>query len=133
MTSLLFVDDDDDLRDIITLCCESLGLKIAAVTSGEEALELLSRRSFDVIAADLNLPGISGLELYHALGDKDLMTRFILMTGSEDQIHDTKAFDLAIDHILLKPFTASRFGSLVKEIIRSEERYFLNQSQLIMT
>jgi CheY-like chemotaxis protein len=133
MTSLLIVDDDDDLRDIIALCCESLGVNITAVTSGEEALDLLSRRSFDVIAADLNLPGISGLELYHGLGDKDLMTRFILMTGSEDQIQASKAFDLAIDHILIKPFTATQFAALVKDILRSEERYWLKESHMSMT
>jgi DNA-binding response OmpR family regulator len=123
MTSLLIVDDDDDFLDIMTNYCQDHGFDITAVTSAEEALDLLGRKRFDVIAADLNLPGINGLDLYHRLDDKDLMTRYVLMTGSESLANELKVFDLSIDKVLLKPFNVKHFVSLMQEQLQCRESY----------
>jgi DNA-binding response OmpR family regulator len=128
MTSLLIVDDDDDLLDIMTVYCKDVGFDTTAVTSAEEALEWLGRKSFDVIAADLNLPGINGLDLYHRLDEKDLMTRYVLMTGSEKKADELKVFDLSIDKVLFKPFNVKHFVSLVQEQLKRRES-FLQESK----
>ncbi|MEG0505793.1 MAG: response regulator, partial [Raoultibacter sp.] len=60
MSTILVVDDDRDLSTIVTRFLESEGYEVASATSAEEAYELLTAQTYDLILLDINLPGDDG-------------------------------------------------------------------------
>src|SRR5947209_608150 len=60
---LLIVDDDDQLREIMTLRFRRDGMAVTAAASGEEALALAAQERWDVALLDLHLPGMTGIDL----------------------------------------------------------------------
>ncbi len=68
--SILVVDDDDDVRDLVVAMLEELGYRVTAAENGSVALELLSQNSpFDLLLADVAMPGLSGVDVVHAARD----------------------------------------------------------------
>src|SRR5215472_2894502 len=60
---LLIVDDEETTRELCTAVAQQVGLKTTAVSSAEEALEVVGLSAIDIVLTDLKLPGTSGLEL----------------------------------------------------------------------
>ena len=60
---ILIIDDDEDLSMIITDMLESKDFEVSYAASSEEAFDILSERSFDIILLDINLPDASGFEI----------------------------------------------------------------------
>ncbi|MBY0420682.1 MAG: response regulator, partial [Parvularculaceae bacterium] len=60
---LLVVDDDDRLRALIRKYLSDNGFRVSAAASGEEARSILGAMEFDLVIADVMMPGMSGLEL----------------------------------------------------------------------
>jgi signal transduction histidine kinase/CheY-like chemotaxis protein len=61
--SVLLVDDDDAVREVCGTMLEEIGCQVTQASSGEEALEALSRGAFTVLVTDVAMPGMSGVEL----------------------------------------------------------------------
>lgn len=59
----LYVEDNDDLREIMALLFAQDGIQLTVCASAEEAIALLEKTSFDLVVTDINLPGKSGFEL----------------------------------------------------------------------
>ena len=64
---ILIIDDDADLSMIITDMLESKGFEVSCAVSSEEAFDVLSERSFDLILLDINLPDSDGFEICRQL------------------------------------------------------------------
>ena len=112
--SLLVVDDEQIMRDVITKLFESEGYCVAAVKSGEDGLETIREKSFDVVLLDLMMPGIGGLAtLEEMLGiDPELVVVMITAYASiENAVTATKlgAFDF-----VTKPFKNEEMLLVVK-------------------
>ncbi len=82
--SLLCVDDDPMLASTLQAMLEGTGCAWSIAHSGEEALDLLSDQDFDVLITAIQLPGMSGVELQHAVAQRDpvLGGRTILLGGA---------------------------------------------------
>ena len=61
---LLLIDDDEWIRDSLSLFFELQGCSLVALETAEEGLKELSRKSYDIIIADYKLPGMNGLEFF---------------------------------------------------------------------
>jgi len=86
-TRVLFVDDELDLVSAVVERLEIRGFAAEGVTSGSEALERIESGSFDVVVADVKMPGLDGLQLARILGQRSPQIRVILLSGhgsSED-------------------------------------------------
>ncbi len=82
--SLLCVDDDPMLISSLRIMLEGTGCSWLQVHSGEEALDLMEERRFDVLLTSIKLPGMSGVELHHAVAQRDpvLGRRTVLLGGA---------------------------------------------------
>jgi two-component system NtrC family sensor kinase len=80
---ILLVDDEAEVRDVLTELLELDGHRVEAVGSGEEALARLRRRNYDVILTDIRMPGLDGRTLCRRLADEQpaLLRRVIFVTG----------------------------------------------------
>jgi signal transduction histidine kinase len=119
---LLVVDDE---RNVVTFCTRTLqrcGYEVQSALSGEEALELLQRESFDLLATDIKMPGMSGLELMRQAVALRADLAVIVITGMG-------TFDVAVDTLRAgaHDFLAKPFGA--DELTRAVE-YALEQARL---
>ncbi len=79
--NILYVDDDRDVRAVVTKMLESLGQYVECATSGAEAMNLLHILRFDVLISDLGMPGMSGTEVLDAARSIDPALTTVLLTG----------------------------------------------------
>lgn len=109
--SILYVEDNEDLRDSVAMALEGPGREVASCATGEEALALAQGRGFDVVITDVSLPGISGMELARTLALRRPEQRLVLCSGFDmrDELAGlgpnaralVKPFDLdALDQVL---------------------------------
>jgi CheY-like chemotaxis protein len=81
--SVLYVEDNEDLRGTIGMLLEETGHEVVACADSEDALRLWAERDFDVVMTDVNLPGVSGMELTRLILAKKPSQWVILCSGFE--------------------------------------------------
>lgn len=101
--SLLIVEDDADFRDSSARWMERKGHKVASAASGAEAISLCERQEFDVGIFDMNMPGMSGIELLQRVGDSESDMEVIILTGQGTIESAVAAMKLGACDYLTKP------------------------------
>lgn len=112
--SLLVVDDEKVILDILKDFLSLEGFKVTIANCGEDAMELLHKEAFDLVITDLKMPGISGLDLLKHITERFNHTVTVVMTGFgtlETAIDSMKSG--AYDYIL-KPFKVDEVVHIVK-------------------
>ena len=79
--SVLIVDDDLYQRGSLSVLLEHEGYSVKAVNNGQTALTLLEKRQFDIVLADIKMPGMTGMQLLKEIKEKDLKSEVILITA----------------------------------------------------
>ncbi|TGK13077.1 response regulator [Leptospira fletcheri] len=100
---ILFVDDEEVIRDLFQ---EIFGGEYELTLAGtaEQALEITTAESFDLIITDIRLPRMNGIELITKLREKGVETPFIVITGNQDIQISINALRLGAVDFFLKPF-----------------------------
>ncbi|MBI3968994.1 MAG: response regulator [Chloroflexi bacterium] len=113
---VLIVDDDEDVRHILRQTLHQDGYDISDAHSGEEALRRLGKHRADLILLDLQLPGMDGFDVLHALRNKPETEGIpvILLTGHVEDSSALRGFDYgAIDYVQ-KPFTPAQMRARIR-------------------
>lgn len=80
--TILLVDDDDEVREILAETLEDFGYRVIGVSSGEEALLCLDHDDMpDMIISDIRMPGMSGLELAERVRARGGCMKLLLISG----------------------------------------------------
>jgi CheY-like chemotaxis protein len=116
---ILIVEDQRDVRRLLRTGLETLelDLEIIDVPSGEEGQLLLTRQPFDVLVADVRLPGISGLELKKRAQINNPDLKLILITGLTDPDVRQQIFDAGADAFFFKPLEMADFLDAVERCL----------------
>lgn len=101
--SLLIVEDDADFRDSSARWMERKGHKVASAAGGAEAISLCERQQFDVGIFDMNMPGMSGIELLQRVRDSESDMEVIILTGQGTIESAVAAMKLGACDYLTKP------------------------------
>ncbi|MBZ6065235.1 sigma-54 dependent transcriptional regulator [Aeromonas schubertii] len=115
--SLLIVDDEPGMRSFL---CKALARRFAQIevaASVEEAEALRSRMHFDLIIADIRLPGRSGIEWHESLQPEERRSDLIFMTGFGDMESALRALRLGASDFILKPFNLEQMVQSVDRVI----------------
>lgn len=102
--NLLVVEDDPDFRETCARWMTRKGHTVSAAANGHEALELFDRRSFDVAIVDMNMPGLTGLELLERMRAAQVETEVLILTGQGTIESAVNAMKLGACDYLTKPF-----------------------------
>ena len=78
---LLLVDDEEDFRTTLANRLKRRNLDVVDSGSGEEALEIIGQKSFDVAIVDIKMPGMDGIETLRRIKKIDPLLEIILLTG----------------------------------------------------
>ncbi len=123
---ILLVDDDTDFLDQAKIFLEkgNKEFQVNICESGEEALELLEQKEFDVIVSDYMMPGMGGLEFLERVIYSGIDLPFIMLTGKGREEVAMKALNLGADRYVQKGGDPrSQYGVLSSEIKQEVERY----------
>lgn len=104
MCDVLIVDDATDYLGLITSILKAVGISAVSANDGEMALVELSKSSFKLLITDLNMPGLSGLDVARRAVASSPGLPVILMTaqGFSEVIEQAKS--AGIRHVITKPF-----------------------------
>jgi DNA-binding NtrC family response regulator len=116
---VLIVDDEGRLRDVLTRAIASWGFQVASARSAEEGLRLMHASKFDISIVDLNLPGITGIELFEKLRAIHPEHQVIVLTGFGNLEAARAAIRLDVVDFLEKPCP---LGELEKSLHRATQR-----------
>jgi len=115
-TPVLVVEDDALIREFLGEFLPQAGYPCTTAPTAEAALELLSRRAFAFVLADIRLPDMNGLELTRRIKKGHPGTAVIAMTGySEQYVYDT-VLEAGADDFLKKPFTAAEVLARIRVV-----------------
>lgn len=102
--SLLLVEDERDFRETCAMWMARQGHQVAEASNAHEGLHLCSQRQFDVAVIDMNMPGMTGLELLERLKSDNIETEIIILTGQATVESAVQAMKLGACDYLCKPF-----------------------------
>lgn len=118
--NILVVEDEVDIQEIVSYNLEKAGFTVAAVDSGEAALESIRRGVPDLVVLDLMLPGMDGLEVCRLL-KQDATTRdlpILMLTARAEEVDRVVGLELGADDYVVKPFSARELTLRVQAILR---------------
>ncbi|MCX4246664.1 sigma-54 dependent transcriptional regulator [Paraliomyxa miuraensis] len=124
---VLIVDDDDDLRDLLVVGLTAQSYEVVGCASAEQVLATMVDRRFDLVLADINLPGMNGIELCsRIIGDRPDQT-VMVMTAFGSMKSAIEAMRAGAYDYITKPLDVDavglRIGRVVREVrIREEAR-----------
>ena len=118
---ILAVDDDASILELVSDVLSEEALSVTTASSGEEALSLLERESFDLVLLDIMMKGISGLEVCRRIRDR--VSCPILFLSAKDNVKDiVKGLGLGADDYLTKPFALEELAARVQAHLRRQAR-----------
>jgi CheY-like chemotaxis protein len=119
-SSVLIVDDDEDLREVVGAMLDAVGLVVETVGSAEDALEHAREKPIDLMVLDWSLPGMSGIDLCRTIRrDASLAHLPVLFLTAHSATQDmVEAFAAGADDYVVKPFRAAELGARIFGLLR---------------
>ncbi len=129
--TILAVDDERDITDMLTLLLESEGYRVLTASGGAEALALLEKEAPDLILLDIMMPGVDGHQVCQGVrARRDLAEVPVMMlTAKNDIAHIAQAVDDGADGFIVKPFEVDQFLRLVRFRLEGQRGDFYRSSR----
>jgi len=115
---ILVVEDDLDIAHLVEMHLKDLGAEVTLAHDGNVALELATKKPFDLIILDLMLPGIDGLEICRRLRSRTNYTPILMLTARSADVDRIVGLELGADDYLTKPFNVRELIARVKALLR---------------
>jgi len=118
MDTILVVEDDQDIADLVTLNLQEIGVTVEHCLSGEAALEKLAINQYDLILLDVMLPGMSGLDVCRQLRAQKPEQVILMVTSRNSEIDRVLGLELGADDYMTKPFSVRELQARVRSQLR---------------
>src|SRR6188768_1953098 len=115
---VLLVDDEPELLRGVCRGLKLQGYSVTEARNGEEAVQHLSRRAFDVVVSDIVMPGMDGIHLLKEIRQHDLHVPVVLMTGAPAVSTAVQALEYGAFHYLTKPVDPESLDQIVQKAVR---------------
>ena len=120
MNSILIVEDEKPISDLIRLNLTDAGYRCTCAFDGLQAADLLERESFDLVLLDIMLPKISGYELLEYIKPMDIPV--IFLTAKGEVAERVKGLRLGAEDYITKPFEIIELLARVEAVLRRYHR-----------
>ena len=123
---ILVVDDDENIRKVLTKILEDEGYTVESVGTAKEAIEITKRKFYNLALIDIRLPDMEGVKLLTKIRDTTPKMRKIIITGYPTLRNAIEAVNKGADAYIVKPFDMDKALNVIKEQLRKqleEKRY----------
>lgn len=121
--TLLIIEDDPAIGELITLYAENSGYRVSMAPDGKAGVDLFYEHPPDLVILDIMLPEMDGWEVCRAIR-RSGKTPIIMLTGKGESREKLKGFNLGVDDYLVKPFDPQELMARVKAVLRRANPLF---------
>ena len=114
---ILIADDDNEIRDLVEIYLQTEGFYIDKVSNGEEVLEAISKKDYDLVILDIMMPKMDGTTALINIR-KEYTMPVIFLTAKSEEIDMVKGLTLGADDYIQKPFSSMELIARVKAQLR---------------
>jgi DNA-binding response OmpR family regulator len=114
-TRVLYVDDEDALRELVKNQLEGEGFHVETADDGDTGISVLGKHAFDVVLLDIRMPRVNGIEVLKHIREKKMPSRVIILTAVDDLSVAIEAVKNGANDYITKPYD---LGALVASIQR---------------
>lgn len=118
MVNVLIIEDEENIRNIISKVLKREGFNVIEVASAEEGLEVIDKISINLIVLDLMLPNMDGYEFTKELREANIEIPILMATAKQLPIDKHKGFLVGTDDYMTKPLDMEEFVLRVKALLR---------------
>ena len=115
--TILLVDDDAALLEVMTIVLSSEGYRVVTATDGAEALREVERNRLDLVVLDVMLPRISGFEVLKKIREKSNVP-VVMLTAKGQSVDKVVGLELGADDYITKPFDTKELLARIRAILR---------------
>ena len=117
---LLIIEDEPDLRELLSFTLSREGYDVMEAETAETALQMLDSKLPDLAIVDWMLPGMDGIELVKRLRRDDVTEDLpiIMLTARGEEPDKLKSFDVGIDDYITKPFSPRELLARIKALLK---------------
>lgn len=119
---ILIAEDDDGVRDFLERALRQAGHTVRAVADGLQALEMLGRGRYDLVIADIVMPGLDGIALALKIAQDYPDTRVLMITGYAAERQRAHNLDSLIHKVIAKPFSLDEIIQAVSDALVTPAR-----------
>jgi DNA-binding NtrC family response regulator len=128
LTSILIVDDDTGVRDMLSSVLNDEGYSVEAMENGKKAIKACEKSPFDVALIDIELPDTKGTELLNRLKKMQPKMIRIIITGHPSIENAMKAVNERADGYVLKPFEVIELLEMIARLLTEKTNEYLRIS-----
>ena len=121
MASILVVDDEPGVRSSVTGVLHDEGFDVDSVGTGEDCLERVAQRAYDVILLDIWLPGIDGLTTLQRLGERQVDAQVVVISGHGNIESAVRAIKMGAFDFIEKPLSLEKTVLVVRNALRQRD------------
>ncbi|WP_370574828.1 response regulator [Methanomethylovorans sp.] len=120
MTSILVVEDNPMNMELVVYLLKANGIEVTQAFDGLEALEMLSKSTFDLILLDIQLPGMDGMEVLKSIKENPALQHMsvVALTAHAMQGDEQKFIDAGCIGYISKPIDVSNFPGTVQSYLK---------------
>ena len=120
MATILIIDDDRSLRDMLAMALEDAGHDALTAPDGVVGLRRIERLEPDLVVSDVNMPGLDGFSLCRRIRDAGNEVPLILLTARDGEIDEALGLELGADDYVTKPFSSRVLLARISALLRRE-------------
>ena len=120
--SLLLIEDDDAVADVVRLHMEQAGYRVQREADGLRAMAAIDRQPWSLVLLDLMLPGADGWEVCRHLRARHAHVPIIMLSARSAEAHRVLGLELGADDYLAKPFSMLELTARVRAVLRRMEQ-----------
>ena len=129
MEKILVVDDEQSLREVLSIMLKRAGYAVTAVSDGEEAIEQLQKEIFDLVITDLRMPKVDGMEVLRAVKSASPETVVLIITAFATADSAVEAMKQGAYDYLTKPFQVDEVQLIIRNAL--EKRRLTTENILL--
>lgn len=129
--TILIIEDEEDIRDIITHYVKKEGLEVKEASNGKDGINIILNEKVDLIVLDLMLPDISGYDVCKEVS-KEYKIPIIMLTAKNDIVDKILGLELGADDYITKPFDIREVIARIKVCLRRMDSLREESSETII-
>jgi DNA-binding NtrC family response regulator len=119
-SSILVVDDEEALRTVLSSELENEGYTIASAGDGDDAINILHDRTFDLVLLDIKMPRVDGFEVLRFIKERFPSTKVIMLTGFADLKNAIESKKLGAEDFVSKPYDLVDLLTTIERVLSGE-------------
>lgn len=115
---ILIIDDEPDVLVLVERILQEENYQVISAETAEDAIQAIDEEVPTVVIADINLPGMNGLDFFKVIKARHPKLPFIFLSGLTDEFDKVLGLELGAEDYITKPFSVREFKARVKVVLR---------------